>query len=80
VFGGLTVGLLVSAGVSTGVGRAIDRYGAQKIMTLGSLLMASGLVLLAIVETPETYLAACAFLASPCACAFMMPPLRRWCR
>ena len=62
VFGGLTVGLLVSAGVSTGVGRAIDRHGGQKIMTLGSLLMGCGLVLLAIVDTPESYLVAWAFL------------------
>ena len=62
VFGGLTIGLLVSAGVSTLVGRAIDRRGGQKIMVLGSLLMAAGLIWLALVETPYAYLAAWAFL------------------
>jgi MFS family permease len=58
VFGGLTVGLLASAIVSTRIGRDIDRYGGQKIMALGSLLMAAGLVALAFVETPAAYLAA----------------------
>ena len=62
VFGGLTIGLLVSAGVSTLVGRAIDRRGGQKIMVLGSLLMATGLIWLALVETPYAYLAAWAVL------------------
>lgn len=62
VFGGLTIGLLVSAGVSTFVGRAIDRHGGQKVMSLGSLLMAAGLLMLAVVQTPQAYLAVWAFL------------------
>jgi predicted MFS family arabinose efflux permease len=62
VFAGLTIGLVVSAGVSTVVGRSIDRRGGQKIMALGSLLMAAGLVALARAETPFGYLAAWAFL------------------
>jgi MFS family permease len=62
VFGGLTVGLLASAAVSTRIGRDIDRYGGQKIMALGSLLMAIGLLVLALVESPEAYLAAWALL------------------
>src|SRR5215510_11309125 len=49
VFGGLTTGLLVSAAVSTLVGRGVDRRGGRQIMALGSLLMAGGLVLLALV-------------------------------
>jgi MFS family permease len=62
VFGGLTIGLLVSAAVSTLVGRGIDRRGGRAVMGLGSLLMAAGLVLLASVQSPATYLLAWAFL------------------
>jgi MFS family permease len=62
VFGGLTVGLLVSSAISTLVGRLIDRRGGQQIMALGSLLMAVGLVLLSLVHNPATYLLAWAFL------------------
>jgi MFS family permease len=80
VFGGLSIGLLVSAGVSTLVGRAIDRRGGRAVMGLGSLLMAAGLILLALVQSRVTYLLAWAFLALPCACAFTMPPSRRSCK
>ena len=62
VFGGLTVGLLVSSAISTLVGRLIDRRGGQQVMALGSLLMAVGLVLLSLVHNPATYLLAWAFL------------------
>jgi predicted MFS family arabinose efflux permease len=62
VFGGLTIGLLVSAAVSTLVGRGIDRRGGRAVMGLGSLLMAAGLVLLALVQSPAAYLLAWAFL------------------
>ena len=62
VFGGLTIGLLVSAAVSTRVGRGIDRRGGRAVMGLGSLLMAAGLVLLASVQSPAAYLLAWALL------------------
>ena len=62
VFGGLTIGLLVSAAVSTRVGRGIDRRGGRAVMGLGSLLMAAGLVLLALVQSPAAYLLAWALL------------------
>jgi predicted MFS family arabinose efflux permease len=62
VFGGLTVGLLVSSAISAYVGRLIDRRGGQLAMSVGSVLMAIGLVLLALVRDPYTYLAAWAFL------------------
>src|SRR5690349_19095595 len=62
VFGGLTTGLLVSAAVSTLVGRGVDRHGGRQVMTLGSLLMAGGLALLALVRSPPAYLLAWAFL------------------
>ena len=62
VFGGLTVGLLVSGAVSASVGRFLDRRGGRATMSLGSILACVGLVLLARVESPYTYLAAWAFL------------------
>jgi hypothetical protein len=62
VFGGLSVGLLVSAGVSTLVGRAIDRRDGRAVRGLGSLLMAAGLVLLALMQSPSSCLLAWAFL------------------
>jgi MFS family permease len=62
VFGGLTVGLLVSGAVSASVGRFLDRYGGRLAMSLGSVLAAVGLVLLATVRDPMSYLAVWGFL------------------
>jgi predicted MFS family arabinose efflux permease len=62
VFGGLTVGLLVSGAVSAGVGRFFDRRGGRLAMAAGSVLVTIGLVLLALVRDPWSYLAAWAFL------------------
>jgi len=62
VFGGLTVGLLVSGAVSAAVGRLLDRRGGRATMSIGSVLICVGLVLLAFVEGPNAYLAAWAFL------------------
>jgi MFS family permease len=62
VFGGLTVGLLVSSAVSTFVGRSNDRRGGRVIMSAGSVVMALGLVLLSLVSDPYQYLAAWALL------------------
>jgi MFS family permease len=62
VFGGLTVGLLVSGAVSATVGRLLDRYGGRLAMSVGSILVTVGLVLLAMVHEPWSYLAVWAFL------------------
>jgi MFS family permease len=62
VFLGFTVALLVMGVVSTKVGRAIDRYGARGIMTLGTVLVAAGLFALAHVRSEPAYLAVWAFL------------------
>jgi predicted MFS family arabinose efflux permease len=62
VFGGLTVGLLVSGAISASVGRFIDRRGARLAMSLGSVLNAIGLVLLSQVHDAVSYLAVWAFL------------------
>jgi predicted MFS family arabinose efflux permease len=62
VFGGLTVGLLVSGAVSAFVGRLLDRRGGRAIMSTGSVLICVGLLLLAKVESATSYLAVWAFL------------------
>jgi MFS family permease len=62
VFGGLTVGLLVSGAVSTFIGRLIDRRGARAVMSIGSLVTAIGLMLLSLVSDPYAYLTVWALL------------------
>ena len=62
VFGGLTVGLLVSGAVSASVGRFLDRRGGRATMAFGSILICVGLLLLALATNPYAYLAAWAFL------------------
>ena len=52
VFGGLTVGLLVSSVVSPLVGRLVDRRGGRSVMSVGSVLVAVGLLLLSLVARP----------------------------
>ena len=55
--GGFSLGLLVAGLVSPLVGRSIDRYGGHVVMTVGSLVSALGLLLLAHARDPYTYLA-----------------------
>lgn len=62
VFGGLSVGLLTSSVISPWVGRLIDVRGGRAIMGIGTLLLAAGLVLLALVPSQALYLAVWAFL------------------
>lgn len=62
VFGGLTVGLLVSAALSPLIGRLTDSRGGRSIMSAGAVLIAVGLVLLSLVTDPYAYLAVWAFL------------------
>ncbi|MGF1650622.1 MAG: MFS transporter [Hyphomicrobiaceae bacterium] len=56
VFGGLTCALLASGLVSTHAGRAIDRYGARTVMSIGYVFLSALLVLLSLVTSPLTYL------------------------
>jgi predicted MFS family arabinose efflux permease len=62
VFAGLTVGLLGSGMTSAPIGRWTDRIGARKVMSLGSVLVAAGLVMLSQAYDVMTYLLAWAVL------------------
>jgi MFS family permease len=62
VFLGFTVALLVMGVVSSGVGRAIDRYGGRAVMTLGTVLVSAGLFALSMVRGEAAYLAVWGFL------------------
>ena len=55
--GGFSVGLLIAGLVSPFVGRSIDRFGGHVVMTVGSLIGALGLVLIALAAHPVAYLA-----------------------
>src|SRR5690242_5651802 len=62
VYFGFTVALLAMGLVSTSIGRAIDRRGARRMMTLGTVLVSAGLYALSLVRTEAAYLAVWAFL------------------
>jgi hypothetical protein len=55
--GGFSLALLVAGVVSPAVGRMIDRYGGHRVMPVGSLLAALGLVGLVHAAHPVAYLA-----------------------
>jgi MFS family permease len=62
VFLGFTVALLAMGLVSSTVGRAIDRHGGRAVMTLGTVLVSSGLYALAHVHGKAAYLSVWVFL------------------
>jgi len=62
VVAGLTVGLLVSGAVSTFIGKQIDRLGGRLMMSLGSVLAALGLTMLAYANSHFAYFLAWAVL------------------
>src|SRR5215813_12186696 len=55
--GGFSLALLTAGLVSPRVGRLIDRYGGHRVMPVGSLLAALGLVLIVYADHPAAYLA-----------------------
>lgn len=57
VFGGMTAGLMVAAAVSARVGRFADRRGGRIVMTIGFLLSAAGLTVVASATSPVVYVA-----------------------
>ena len=62
IYFGFTVALLTMGLVSTWVGRAIDYYGARMVMTIGTLLVSIGLLVLSLVRSEATYLAVWVFI------------------
>jgi MFS family permease len=62
IFLGFTVALLVMGLVSSTVGRMIDRHGARGVMTLGTVLVSTGLFALSHARNEVAYLAVWAFL------------------
>jgi hypothetical protein len=62
VYFGFTIAVLAMGVVSPWAGRAIDRYGARALMTLGTVLVSAGLYALAQVRSEPEYLAVWAFL------------------
>jgi predicted MFS family arabinose efflux permease len=62
IYFGFTVSLLVMGAVSAWAGRAIDRFGAQTVMSIGTVLVSAGLLLLSLVRNEAAYLAVWAFL------------------
>jgi MFS family permease len=57
VYFGFTLALLAMGGVSSVVGRAIDRHGARRVMALGVVLVSAGLFGLSLVRSQPAYLA-----------------------
>jgi MFS family permease len=57
VYFGFTLALLAMGGVSSLVGRAIDRHGARRVMALGVVLVSAGLFGLSLVRSQPAYLA-----------------------
>lgn len=58
IFGGLTAMMIVMALASPRAGRLLIRFGAARVMTAGSVLMASGLTVLSLSQGPVSYFAA----------------------
>jgi MFS family permease len=56
--GGFSLALLTAGLISPRVGLFIDRYGGHRVMPVGSLLAALGLVALVLAQHPATYIAA----------------------
>lgn len=62
VFAGITLGLVVSSALSSWAGRAIDREGGARVMSLGVVAAAAGHVGLALARSEWAYLAAWALI------------------
>ncbi len=73
VVGGLTLGLLVAAFASPHVGVAIHRIGGRPVLALAALLLAAGLVTLALAPALPVYLAGWLLLGIGMACGLYDP-------
>lgn len=73
VVGGLTIGLLVAAAAAPHVGVAIHRHGGRPVLALAALLLAGGLVTLALASALPVYLAGWLLLGLGMACGLYDP-------
>lgn len=73
IVGGLTIGLLVAAFASPHVGAAIQRYGGRPVLALAALLLAAGLIALAVAPVLPIYLIGWLFLGLGMACGLYDP-------
>jgi MFS family permease len=71
--GGFSLGLLAAGLISARIGAAIDRHGGHRVMPLGSLLGACGLVALVHADHPVAYLAVWAVLGAAMAASLYDP-------
>ena len=71
--GGFSLALLTAGLVSPRVGLMIDRHGGHRVMPVGALLAALGLVLLVYVEHPVAYLAVWMLLGAATAASLYDP-------
>src|SRR5262245_20288258 len=71
--GGFSLALLVAGLVSPRIGAAIDRYGGHRVMPIGSLAGAIGLVALVHAEGPVAYLAVWVLLGAAMAASLYDP-------
>lgn len=70
IFGGLTAMMIVMALASPRVGRLLVRSGAARVLAMGSVLMAAGLLALSMSQGPVSYFAA--WLIIGCGGAFAL--------
>ena len=64
VYSGFTVALLVMGAISAWAGRAIDRWGAQRLMSLGTVLLSAGMLAVSFASSQAAYLLAWVFLGA----------------
>jgi len=64
VYSGFTVALLVMGAISAWAGRAIDRWGAQRLMSIGTVLLSAAMVAVSFANSQAAYLLAWAFLGA----------------
>ena len=62
VYSGFTAALLAMGAVSAWAGKAIDRHGAQRLMSAGTVLLSLAMLLVSLASSEATYLLAWAFL------------------
>lgn len=73
IVGGLTLGLLVAASASPHVGAVIHRHGGRPVLGLAALLLAAGLVTLAVAPALPVFLAGWLLLGLGMACGLYDP-------